>query len=145
MGCHFLLQGIFPTQGLNLHLLVWQVDSLPLSHQGSPLRKWKQSIENFLMSPLRNLYTALHLCITYCFAFSKAYPIYANDTAYALVPASAPMPKNLIISLSLDSSDLNNSHPHIQMCSDIYHLIIILSSSFTTSISNCKANLIQNI
>ena len=34
--CHFLLQGIFPTQGLNLCLLHWQVDSLPLSHQGSP-------------------------------------------------------------------------------------------------------------
>ena len=24
MGCHFLLQGIFPTHGLNLHLLLWQ-------------------------------------------------------------------------------------------------------------------------
>ena len=36
MGCHFLLQGIFPTQGLNLHLLYWQADSLPLSHLGSP-------------------------------------------------------------------------------------------------------------
>ena len=36
---HFLLQGIFPTQGLNLHLLLllhWQADSLPLSHLGSP-------------------------------------------------------------------------------------------------------------
>ena len=32
---HFLLQGIFPTQGLNLRLLHWQADSLPLSHQGS--------------------------------------------------------------------------------------------------------------
>ena len=29
------LQGIFPTQGLNLCLLHWQADSLPLSHQGS--------------------------------------------------------------------------------------------------------------
>ena len=36
VGCNFLLQGIFPTQGLNLHLLHWQVDSLLLSHQGSP-------------------------------------------------------------------------------------------------------------
>ena len=39
MGCHFLLQGIFPTQGLNLHLLHlqhWQADSLPLSLLGSP-------------------------------------------------------------------------------------------------------------
>ena len=25
MGCHFLLQGIFLTQGLNLGLLLWQV------------------------------------------------------------------------------------------------------------------------
>ena len=28
--------GIFPDQGLNPCLLPWQVDSLPLSHQGSP-------------------------------------------------------------------------------------------------------------
>ena len=36
---HFLLQGIFPTQGSNphlLHLLHWQVDFLPLCHLGSP-------------------------------------------------------------------------------------------------------------
>ena len=37
MGCHFLPQGIFLTQGSNLSLLHWQIDSLPLSHQGSPL------------------------------------------------------------------------------------------------------------
>ena len=39
MGCHFLLHEIFQTQGSNpylLHLLHWQVDSLPLSHLGSP-------------------------------------------------------------------------------------------------------------
>ena len=35
MGCHFLLQGIFPTQGLNLGLLNWQVGSLQLRHLGS--------------------------------------------------------------------------------------------------------------
>ena len=34
--CHFLLQGIFPTHGSNVHLLQMQVDSLLLSHQGSP-------------------------------------------------------------------------------------------------------------
>ena len=36
--CHFLLQWIFLIQGLNiwlLHLLHWQTDYLPLSHQGS--------------------------------------------------------------------------------------------------------------
>ena len=35
VGCHFLLQRIFPTQGSNLRLLHWQVDSLSLSHLGS--------------------------------------------------------------------------------------------------------------
>ena len=37
VGCHFLLQGIFLTQGLNTHLLHWQVDSLYLCHLGSPV------------------------------------------------------------------------------------------------------------
>ena len=36
IGCHFLLQVIFPTQGSNLCLLHWQADSVPLSHHGSP-------------------------------------------------------------------------------------------------------------
>ena len=35
VGYHFLLQGIFLTQGWNLHLLNWQADSLPLTHLGS--------------------------------------------------------------------------------------------------------------
>ena len=35
VGCHFLLQGIFLTLGLNPYQLHWQVDYLPLSHQGS--------------------------------------------------------------------------------------------------------------
>ena len=42
VGCHFLLQGIFPTLGPNLHLLQllhWQTDSLPLAHIGSEY-KW---------------------------------------------------------------------------------------------------------
>ena len=36
VGSHFLLQGIFPTHGQNLHFLHlwhWQADSLPLSHK----------------------------------------------------------------------------------------------------------------
>ena len=39
MGCHFLLQGIFLTQGLNSclhHFLNWQIYSLPPSHLESP-------------------------------------------------------------------------------------------------------------
>ena len=43
VGCHFLLQGIFPTQESNLcllHSLHWQVDSLPLAPPGNP---WSQN------------------------------------------------------------------------------------------------------
>ena len=53
--CHFLLQGIFLTQGSNPSLLHWQADSLPLSHQGSPrllllmlfseVQLWKKSVQ----------------------------------------------------------------------------------------------------
>ena len=37
-GCPFLFQGIFPTLEMQslLHLLHWQVGSLPWSHLGSP-------------------------------------------------------------------------------------------------------------
>ena len=34
VGCHFLLQGIFPAQGLNQLSAALAVDSLSLSHQG---------------------------------------------------------------------------------------------------------------
>ena len=37
MGSHFLLQGIFLTQGLNLHLLHWEADSLLSEPQGKPV------------------------------------------------------------------------------------------------------------
>ena len=36
VGCHFLLQGIFPTQGSNPCLLNWQMGSLPLTHEEGP-------------------------------------------------------------------------------------------------------------
>ena len=38
VDCHFLLEGIFPTQGLNQHLLCllnWQAGSLPLAPPGA--------------------------------------------------------------------------------------------------------------
>ena len=39
VGCHLLLPGVSPAQGVNPHLqrlLPWQADSLPLHHLGSP-------------------------------------------------------------------------------------------------------------
>ena len=50
--CHFLLLGIFPTQGLNrrlLHLLHWQVDSSITESPGKPeesgLKKMEHGLE----------------------------------------------------------------------------------------------------
>ena len=40
---HFLLQGILLTLGLNPCLLCWQVGSLPLTHQGSPIKSLSAS------------------------------------------------------------------------------------------------------
>ena len=43
VGCHFLLEGNFPTQGLNpclLCLLNWQADSLSLHSLGIPNISW---------------------------------------------------------------------------------------------------------
>ena len=47
VGCHFSLQGIFLPQGLNLHLLQWQVESLSLSHLGIPI-KYVKTLDKIL-------------------------------------------------------------------------------------------------
>ena len=43
VGCHFLLQGIFLTQGSHpplLHRLLWQTDAFPQCHLGSLLKSF---------------------------------------------------------------------------------------------------------
>ena len=53
VGCHALLQGIFPTHGMTLHLLHllhWQVDSLPLVPPGKPCSR-----ENTLSNSVETL------------------------------------------------------------------------------------------
>ena len=42
VGCHFLLQEIFPTQGLNLGLQHYRQTLCHLSHQGSQV--WKHTV-----------------------------------------------------------------------------------------------------
>ena len=71
MHCHFLLQGIFPTQGLNPNLLHCRQTVYPLSHQGQKINwvsselarssvLWKilkeMGIPDHLTCLLRNLY-----------------------------------------------------------------------------------------
>ena len=43
VGCHFLLQRLFPTQGSSPHLLHWQADSLPSKPPGKTHRFGMQS------------------------------------------------------------------------------------------------------
>ena len=63
VGCHALLLGIFPTQGLNLHLLCllhWWAGSLPLPPPGKPLSGLLRAKAFFHWPPLPQL-TKLHL------------------------------------------------------------------------------------
>ena len=67
VGCCFLLQGIFLTQGSNLYLLHWQADSLPLSHLGSPFcpcsilfkTKWGRDILRYFSWDYKKMQTFL--------------------------------------------------------------------------------------
>ena len=60
VGCHALLQGIFPTQGLNPGLLHCRQILYCLNQQGSPTvdRSWKTNLITFVS---QNLLTALIL------------------------------------------------------------------------------------
>ena len=61
ISCNFFFQGTFPTQGSNLNLLHWQVDSLPLSIGEAP-----RSL--FVISNI------LHTIVCVCQSQSPSYP-----------------------------------------------------------------------
>ena len=62
VGCHFLLQRIFLTQELNLHLLRllhWKVKSSPLRHLGSPryfIKKFKYITSKNIVNEIYSLH-----------------------------------------------------------------------------------------
>ena len=78
VGCHALLWGIFLTQGLNLyllHLLHWQVGSLPLALSGKPktsiyiyiyiyiyILTQKVNLENVLTYKIYASFSHIHGC-----------------------------------------------------------------------------------
>ena len=76
VGCHFLLHGIFRTQGWNLCLLCllhWQLNSLPQSHLGSPsisllwLRNSSSaSKEHWVLALLQHVYARTCACVCVC-------------------------------------------------------------------------------
>ena len=80
VGCHLLLQGIFPTQELNLYplwLLHWQVDSLPLSYLGRQYRKFVLLVLNMSLVLDQQGHSILH-----CWVASVCYqglPFISNN------------------------------------------------------------------
>ena len=64
VGCHFLLQGIFPTQRSDqqlLRLLHWQVDSLPLSPPARPLPTVMTASSTIVKWPFTRTQGQVHL------------------------------------------------------------------------------------
>ena len=70
VGCHFLLQGIFPTQGLNPCLPRWRGDSLLLSHWGSPHSMYTYTCTTILICLLSNIWSNIkwwnNILFIYC-------------------------------------------------------------------------------
>ena len=68
VDCRVLLQGIFPNQGSNPHLLHWQVDSLPLSDAMANCKLPQLMIHSWLWQLW--ITTVLYFHITFFFFFA---------------------------------------------------------------------------
>ena len=82
-GLPVFLQEILPTQGLNPHVLHWQMDSLPLSHQGS------HHIYIYMcvcVCVCMNKYVCVHICIwAYMHVCVWMFNVYMYECIYICV------------------------------------------------------------
>ena len=107
VGCHFLLQGIFPTQGSNPGLSHCRQTLYCLSHQGSPevygicpllviliLINWLGWFFKFLQSSYSFFF---FLTLQYCIGFAK----YQHGSAIGIhvFPIRNPPPSSLLVTL----------------------------------------------
>ena len=67
---------IFPNQGWNSHLLHWQADSLPLSHQGSPKELTLEVNYRRVQLPLGFCYSQINSLMLLFWRFKKNTPIH---------------------------------------------------------------------
>ena len=84
--CHFLLQGIFLTQGSNpcfLHLLHWQADSFQLSPLGSPIYT-EYSVWTFKVIHKLGRGTMWYDCLS-CLGISALWPLPTGHCALRLL------------------------------------------------------------
>ena len=105
VGCHFLLQGIFSTQGQNPCLLHWQADSLPLHH-----------LESCTPQLNRNSYSTFCFCLL-CEGEKKAE---VNELLIAKV-TKGHLPQSAYFSMILQVCS------YLPWTSLIYNRVIIIS------------------
>ena len=95
MGCHFLLQEFFLTQGLNPCLLHWQADSSPLSHLGS-----LRNMLAFFKAPVEILFpqfSSIVLWLVYCWP-QQLFPALDSYAIKATVSDKHPQRRGLFCS-----------------------------------------------
>ena len=83
MGCYYRLQGIFPTQGSNSCLPLWQAGSLPVSYLRSP-EFWNWV---FLLTLVSYPLFFQMLCFFLCFAvsFQRSHGLFLCPFCYLLM------------------------------------------------------------
>ena len=117
VGCHFLLQGIFPTQGLNPHSLHWQVDSLPLSHQGQdtslPGLNSMTNQNQPLQTPLTPLVRSQFVSFSSCCSDAQWSPTLCNpmDCSTPGLPVPHHLPEFAQVHVHCISDAIQPFHP----------------------------------
>ena len=104
VGCHFLLQGIFPTQGLNLGLLslvYWQVDYLLLSHHGSPCLTLFPSKAQMQILICNCYAEGIHYCCCSCSVTQSCLTLQPHGLQHARFSCPSPSPRACSNSCSL--------------------------------------------
>ena len=104
LGCHSLLQGIFPTQGLNLGLLHCRQILYHLSHQGSPSTdsQTHKSILNkidYFKTVVKNHYTRFSITQVTQFSSNCGYPGTPALQADSLLSEPPGKPTTIVRSL----------------------------------------------
>ena len=93
---------IFQDQGLNLCLLLWQADSLPLSHQGSPWlhRKHGVLLKNHFLQPLKQV--------------GSYHPPFKPGSSRAKIRTQATQGSGGTSAQTLNQHSLPSGPPHLQ-------------------------------
>ena len=78
VGCPFLLQGISPTQGLNPHLLDWQVGSLSLGHGGKAPLLYLCLFANLLIHWPKAKTKWVKCWLVSCVTLAKSFYLYSS-------------------------------------------------------------------